>query len=195
MAKKPRPLAAFNGVSISKIELEQNGDVHVEFDLPTPAHTTQYRTDVLGRRSFDVYRDQELLNAARGLFRILRQRMLTSDPEREGIDCMKCSESKCCREYDVFVEAEDVTRLAAHLGLSENVTAEKHLLRDPDWTGDYQYRLKKNKDEVGEKCVFLKRDKKSGHMRCTVYEARPNLCRSFAEQDCTLFDAEQAKRP
>jgi Fe-S-cluster containining protein len=187
----PKALPPLNGVSISKIELEQNGDLHVEFDLPTPEHTTLYRTDVLARRSFDVYEDPELLAAAKKLFRVLQERMLQPDPSREGIDCMRCKESQCCREYDVFVDAEDVARLSAHLGLSQAETAARHLTTEPDWTGDYKFRLKKNKDAAGEKCVFLKRDRKTQHMRCGVYEARPNLCRSFSERDCTLFDGKK----
>ena len=179
-------LPQVNGVSISKIELEQNGDVHVEFDLPTPAHSTSYRTDVLGRRSFDVYDDPELQAAARKLFQVIRAKMGQPDPLRVGIDCMKCNESRCCREYEVFVEAEDVTRLAKHLGLSEKQVAADYLVADGDWTGDYRHRLAKDKDKVGEKCVFLKRQK--GAMRCSIYEGRPNLCRGFDEADCTLFD-------
>jgi Fe-S-cluster containining protein len=190
MKKSPRPLPPFNGVSISKIELEQDGDLHVEYDLPTPKdqQSPHHRTDIVAKRTFDVYEDKELMLAARQLFRLLRLRLEKPDPGRAEIDCMRCKESRCCREYDVFVDDEDVVRLSAFLSKPEAALAKEHLDARPDWTGDYRYRLRKVKDDLGERCNFLLRDTKSGRMRCSVYEARPNLCRSFDEHDCTLFD-------
>jgi Fe-S-cluster containining protein len=126
--------------------------------------------------------------ASRTLFRILRDRIQQVDQDRAVINCMTCQESRCCREYDVFVEAQDVARLAEHFGTTEAQVAKKYLDEKPDWTGDYKFRLRKVKDDVGELCSFLKRDKKSGQMRCSAYAARPNLCRTFDERDCTLYD-------
>lgn len=188
---KRKRLKEFNGVSISKIEIEQDGDLHVEFDLPTPLaqQTPHHRTDIVAKRTFDVYRDPELMRAAQKLFQLLRARVEVPDPHRVEIDCMHCQESRCCREYEVFVDDEDVARLAEHTGKSKKVLLEKHLDPRPDWTGDFGYRLRRVKDEQGERCSFLKRDK-TGRMRCSVYQARPGLCRSFDEHDCTLFDAD-----
>ena len=98
--KTRNSLPLFNGVSISKLEVEQNGDLHVEFDLPTPTHSVNYRTDIIGKRLFDLYEDAELRDAARALFKLVRERLAVPDPDREGIDCRNCRESRCCREYD-----------------------------------------------------------------------------------------------
>lgn len=189
-AKPTTRLPMLNGVSVSKLELEQNGDLHVEFDLPTPneLQTLTYRTDILARRSFDVYDDPELREAAAALFKVVRARLQVADPERQDISCMNCKASRCCREYDVFVEAADVAVLREHLGLSEKELVALALDPKPDWTGDYPYRLRKDEDEQGDKCVFLKPDAQSGQMRCSVYAARPALCRSFDERDCRLYD-------
>jgi len=187
---KIKPLPAFNGVSVSKISIEQNGDLAAEFDLPTPVamQNTAYRTDIQGKRTFDMYEDPEMLQAAMALFRVIQKRILVPDPMREGIDCMKCKESSCCREYDVFIDIEDVERLSAHLKLDLKGLLEKHIDERPDWSGDFKYRLRRVPDNDLERCSFLLRDEVSGRMRCSIYEARPNLCRSFDERDCTLFD-------
>ena len=190
MSRRRKSLPELNGVSISKIELEQDGDLHVEFDLPTPKaqQSPHHRTDIVAKRTFDVYEDKELQEAARTLFRLLRERIAVPDPHRVEIDCMRCKESRCCREYDVFVDEDDRQRLAEHLGMSPAAVLKKHLVERPDWTGDYRYRLKKLRDKAGERCSFLKRDQGSGRMRCSVDAGRPTLCRTFDEHDCTLFD-------
>jgi Fe-S-cluster containining protein len=192
MKKKTDSLPAFNGVSVSKIEIQQNGDLSVEFDLPTPVdlQNTAWRTDIQGKRTFDVYEDPEMLEAAKGLFRVLQKRMHVPDPARVGIDCMKCTESSCCREYDVFIDSEDVKRLSAHVKLDLKGLLAKHIDERPDWSGDFKYRLRRVKDGDRDRCTFLLRDEVSGRMRCSIYEGRPNLCRSFDERDCTLYDGE-----
>src|SRR5690348_12106145 len=100
MSGKRKRLKEFNGVSISKIEIEQDGDLHVEFDLPTPLEqqSPHHRTDIVAKRTFDVYEDPELMAAARELFRLLRARVEAPDPFRMEIDCRRCQESSCCRE-------------------------------------------------------------------------------------------------
>jgi Fe-S-cluster containining protein len=185
--KKRNSLPLFNGVSISKLELEQNGDLHVEFDLPTPTHSVNYRTDIVAKRSFDLYEDEELRDAARALFKLVRKRLAEPDPDRAGIDCMKCQESRCCREYDVLISTADQEVLAEHLKVPLAEVRKKYLTKLNDWTGDFDYELRKDKDDFGPKCVFLARTPQGG-TRCTVYEARPALCRDFDEHDCTLFD-------
>lgn len=183
----PYALPIFNGVSVNKIEIEQNGDLHVTFDLPTPTHTTHFRTDVQGKRSFDLYEDPVLRDAAAALFQLLRERINQPDPDRAGIDCMKCTESTCCREYDVFVANSDIERIATHLKISREEVERDRLTPLLDWTGDFAFHLAQDEDEEGKKCTFLKRDA-GGSMRCSIYEARPQLCRDFDHQDCTLFD-------
>lgn len=183
-------LPLFNGVSLSKIEIEQNGDVHVEFDLPTlpEQQSVHYRTDVVGKRTFDVYKDAELHSAAQALFKLLRRRLDEPEPERLGVSCSQCSESRCCRDYEVFLSQRDAEALATHLGLPLAELRDRHLEALPDWSGDFPYQLAKEDDHLGAKCTFLRRHAESGTMRCSIYEARPFLCRDFEERDCTLFD-------
>lgn len=77
-----------------------------------------------------------------------------------AIDCTACA--NCCREKGVAVEAEEIERLARHMGISAQEFEERHVAID-----------------AGEKfmpetpCPFL-----DGNL-CTVYEDRPAVCREF----------------
>jgi len=78
-------------------------------------------------------------------------------------DCGKC----CTRhgEYDyVYLEGDDVQRLAAHLGLTVREFRDRWTKRDDGHTI-----LKME----GPACPFL------DGTRCTVYEARPHQCDTF----------------
>lgn len=97
---------------------------------------------------------------------------------RDGIrfSCRRCGE--CCRtepgsEAYVYLSGDDIRRLAAALGISEErfrnewteVRRGQRILRDPD------------KD-----CPFLRPD------GCAVYEARPMQCRTWPFWECCLTE-------
>jgi hypothetical protein len=78
-------------------------------------------------------------------------------------DCGKC----CTRhgEYDfVYLDPDDVVRLAAHLDLDGESFLEKHAAED-----DGYVILRMD----GPSCPFLR------GTACSVYEARPTQCRTF----------------
>ncbi|MBZ5639289.1 MAG: YkgJ family cysteine cluster protein [Acidobacteriia bacterium] len=78
-------------------------------------------------------------------------------------DCGKC----CTRhgEYDfVYLDPDDVVRLAAHLHLDGESFLEKHAAED-----DGYVILRMD----GPSCPFLR------GTACSVYEARPTQCRTF----------------
>ena len=78
------------------------------------------------------------------------------------IDCGTCA--NCCKEVSPKLSEEDVTRLASCLGISPSELTVAHLRPTED--GDAYYFRQKP-------CPFLRNN------RCTVYDARPNDCRSF----------------
>jgi Fe-S-cluster containining protein len=80
--------------------------------------------------------------------------------------CSGCGE--CCRwSGAVLLEDADLGRLATHLGLSEQEFIDRHTRLAPN------RRQLALLDQDDGSCAFLQGD------RCTVYEARPEQCRSF----------------
>lgn len=78
------------------------------------------------------------------------------------IDCLSCA--NCCREIIPTLGEEDIARLAGALDISREETVKRFLVPEED-EGTFTFRDKP--------CPFL-----SGN-RCTVYESRPEDCRSF----------------
>lgn len=88
---------------------------------------------------------------------------------KEILDRFSCTGcGACCRwGGSVLLTDDDVSRLAAHLKLSEQGFIDRHT------------RLARNRrqlallDQADGSCAFLEGD------RCSVYEARPEQCRTF----------------
>ena len=87
----------------------------------------------------------------------------------KSYSCNKCP-GYCCSYPEIEITKRDIAQLAKHLGLSEEqaearFTKGKRLLRH-------------QKDRIFESvCVFLDRETR----RCTVYEARPGVCREYPD--------------
>jgi uncharacterized protein len=82
-----------------------------------------------------------------------------------AIDCTACA--KCCRALVIAPDYRDVSRLAEHTGLTTHDFRKKYVRIDAE--GDVVMRQRP--------CPFLKSD------RCSVYEARPTLCRQYPYLD------------
>ena len=96
-------------------------------------------------------------------------------------DCSKCP-GYCCSYPRIEVKDRDVARLARHFGL-EHAEAEKRFTRlyEPG-----ERVLKHRKDDVyGSICRFFD----TALRRCTVYEARPGVCREYPNGNrCGYYD-------
>jgi Fe-S-cluster containining protein len=124
-------------------------------------------------------------NAARdddANFRFLRSLKIVSHPGRidalagelhaqvfAKIDCTRCA--NCCKTMQPTFTDEDITRIAAHLGLSREAFVAEYLETDP-----VSYRTK------ATPCPFL-----GGDDRCTIYGVRPQACREFPHTDKAGF--------
>jgi Fe-S-cluster containining protein len=187
--KKQHPKIGFtlNGLSIHKLNVNQDGTLEVVFDLPHEQTTAQWHSQLRGIRSFDVYSDKELEEACRRLFQIVRARVEEPDPERLAVHCDRCKTSSCCRKYNVLLKDEDIERLAAGLAISVLELYERYTAPAVDWCGDYARQLTSDTDLDGEeKCVFLKQTA-GGRWHCSVYEHRPQICRDFDMNTCDDF--------
>ena len=86
-------------------------------------------------------------------------------------DCSKCP-GYCCSYPRIEVKDRDLARLAKHFGL-EPAQAERRFTR---WYEPGERILRHRPDPVyGSICRFFDTDER----RCTVYAARPAVCRDY----------------
>ncbi len=99
----------------------------------------------------------------------------------KAFTCTGCGD--CCRwSGSVLLTDRDITQLAAHLGVSESEFIEHHTRLAPN---RIQLALL---DKGDDRCAFLEND------RCSIYQARPEQCRSFpftwsVPEGCPALDA------
>ena len=91
-------------------------------------------------------------------------------------DCARCP-GYCCSYSRIAVSDSDIERLARHFGLDTEVARRRFTYRYKTRELDEQL-LRHKKDHIyASTCRFFDQDKR----RCTVYEARPGVCRIYPE--------------
>ncbi len=97
-------------------------------------------------------------------------------------DCNLCP-AYCCSYPRVIVSKKDLRRLADHFDIDVK-TARKRLTTKGEEKGERV--LRHRKDHIYKSvCRFLDRKER----RCTVYEARPKICRRYpGEPNCGYYD-------
>ena len=103
-------------------------------------------------------------------------------PVRLQYDCAKCP-AYCCTYDEIPVKKRDIERLAKHFGVEFAIAQELYTKPTEDGKGR---QLRHRKDSVFRTaCAFLDRKKR----QCTVYEARPGICRDFpGASRCGYYD-------
>jgi Fe-S-cluster containining protein len=103
---------------------------------------------------------------------------------RIQFDCSKCP-GYCCSYPRIEVKAADVKRLARHFDI-EVEEAERRFTRTYRSDEGVERILRHQKDEVyGSICRFFDTDAR----RCTVYAARPSVCREYpGGKKCGYYD-------
>ncbi len=103
-------------------------------------------------------------------------------PVRVSYSCAKCP-AYCCTYNQIEITTRDIDRLARHFGVSYKVAEERYTKPDAKET---MRMLRHRKDKVFESaCMFLDQEKR----RCTVYEARPGVCRKYPDSSrCGYYD-------
>ena len=100
---------------------------------------------------------------------------------RKLYDCSKCP-GYCCSYPLIPLDRRDVERLARHFELSFDVAKKKFTVER--WGRKYSMRRKADK-HFGRICQFFDTEKR----RCTIYAARPAICRSFpGDGHCGYYD-------
>lgn len=91
-------------------------------------------------------------------------------------DCSKCP-GYCCSYPRIEVKDKDLKRLARHFDLDLDAAEKKFTRRYRDDDVDERI-LRHQKDDVYKTiCRFFDTDAR----RCTIYEARPDVCREYPD--------------
>ena len=99
-------------------------------------------------------------------------------------DCSRCP-GYCCSYPRIEVRDKDLARLAKHFGLAVDEAERRFTRRYRDDESDERI-LRHRKDDIyGSICRFFDTDER----RCTVYEARPAVCRDYPNgRKCGYYD-------
>jgi len=92
-------------------------------------------------------------------------------------DCLKCP-GYCCSYPNIHLKPDDIKRLAKHFDLSVEDFTKRHTEKGTKEKGQDKRPLvlRHQEDEhFGSICWFFDTDKR----QCTVYEARPKICREY----------------
>jgi Fe-S-cluster containining protein len=97
-------------------------------------------------------------------------------------DCNVCP-AYCCSYPRIVVRKRDIERLAEHFGLDPEV-ARRRFTKKGEEKKEIVLRHKKD-EHFGTVCRFLDSETRN----CTVYEARPKVCREFpGEGRCGYYE-------
>lgn len=103
-------------------------------------------------------------------------------PPSAKYSCLKCP-GYCCSYPEIEVTPRDIERLAKHFAISYSKAEERLTKYDPK---EKVRLLRHQKDEhFGTVCQMFDRKAR----RCTVYEARPAVCRAYPDSPhCGYYD-------
>lgn len=107
-------------------------------------------------------------------------KLRTRDNVTRRYNCLKCP-GFCCSYPIIPIKKRDIARLAKHFGLDFE-TAQKRFTKPKG----KENLLRRHDDPIfGKICRFFDTDAR----RCTVYEARPDVCREYpAKNHCGYYD-------
>jgi Fe-S-cluster containining protein len=95
-------------------------------------------------------------------------------------NCQKCP-GYCCSYPLIALDKRDVQRLAKYHGLSFRAARRK--FTKEIWGRKYVMRQKADR-HFGQICRFFDTEKRC----CTIYKARPAICRSYPGGRCGYYD-------
>ncbi len=102
--------------------------------------------------------------------------------------CDRCP-AYCCSYPRIILHDEDIKRLAQHFGLT--LESARRRFTKKGWEPDERV-LRHRQDRIyGTACRFLDDDSR----RCTIYKARPEICRDYPNRvRCGYYDFLAAER-
>ena len=113
---------------------------------------------------------------------------MSETPARVQYDCNKCP-GYCCSYPLIEVGKRDIQRLAKHFGITYQQAEDRYTRYDK--TENVRSLRQQEDQHFGLTCKLFDTKKR----QCTVYEARPGVCRSYPEgKRCGYYDFLQFER-
>lgn len=98
-------------------------------------------------------------------------------------NCSKCP-GYCCSYHIIPVTRRDLARLAKHFKLTFAKAKAKFVTKGDVKDGG-EFKMRRKADEhFGRICRFFDTEKRC----CTVYKARPSICRDYPTGRCGYYD-------
>ncbi len=103
----------------------------------------------------------------------------------KSYNCSKCPWS-CCSYHIIPVTRRDLQRLADHFGISITQAKKRFVTRGRvEDRKDGEFKMRRKADEhFGKICRFFDTEKRC----CTIYKARPHICRAYPTGRCGYYD-------
>ena len=100
-------------------------------------------------------------------------------------NCSKCP-GYCCSYQIIPVTRRDIERLAKYFKISFAKAKTKFVSKnDQDDGKDGEFKMRRKADDhFGRICRFFDTEKRC----CTIYQARPAICRSYPTGRCGYYD-------
>ena len=100
-------------------------------------------------------------------------------------NCSKCP-GYCCSYQVIPVTRRDLERLAKHFKISFAKAKAKFVTKNDEEDGkDGEFKMRRKADDhFGRICRFFDTEKRC----CTVYKARPAICRDYPTGRCGYYD-------
>lgn len=136
-------------------------------------------------RTFDLddERYATLREAVDYLVDACQEAMAMPDVEYEPDRCDRCVKSDCCSIERIHVSEEERVRILAFIGEPDTPESyHKYFEEDDDVGGFYKTILRHTKGS----CCFLK-PMANGLLGCSIYPARPQVCRDFDAAYCDEY--------
>lgn len=158
-------------------------EIEVEATFPDESHPFGLGNYEV-QRTLDLEHNDDVREAVKALVRVVQEAVLETDKDYDPNRCDRCVKSDCCHIDRIHLNDAERRRILEHLGLEDTPKNNKRYFDDDDDLAGYYTHVMKHSGDPAH-CIFLKPVK--GIMRCSIYEARPQVCRDYDAGYCTEY--------
>ncbi len=133
-------------------------------------------------RTLDLEDHPKVRDAVKKLVAACHEAMLKRESTYDADRCDRCVKADCCTIDRIHLTEAERVRILAYIEVEDTpANSKRYFEKDDDLAGYYRH-IMRHKDGG---CSFLK--EQGGIMRCSIYEARPKVCREYDSGYCTEY--------